>query len=68
MCIRDRLKIGSKLYITALQSEDFKFMHPDNTVVCQVRRSRASMAVADEDEDEDGEEGADDSTEAATEE
>ncbi|WP_336067939.1 50S ribosomal protein L25/general stress protein Ctc [Mesoflavibacter sp. CH_XMU1404-2] len=62
------LKIGSKLYITALQSEDFKFMHPDNTVVCQVRRSRASMAVADEDEDEDGEEGADDSTEAATEE
>lgn len=62
------LKIGSKLYITALQSEDFKFMHPDNTVVCQVRRSRASMAVADEDEDGDGEEGADDSTEAATEE
>jgi len=62
------LKIGSKLYITALQSEDFKFMHPDNTVVCQVRRSRASMAVADEDEDEDGEEGAGDSTEAATEE
>jgi len=62
------LKIGSKLYITALQSEDFKFMHPDNTVVCQVRRSRAALAVADEDEDEDGEEGADDSTEVATEE
>ena len=62
------LKIGSKLYITALQSEDFKFMHPDNTVVCQVRRSRASMAVADEDEDEDGEEGAGDSTETGTEE
>ena len=47
------LKIGNKLYITALDSEDFKFMHPDNTVVCQVRRSRASMAVADDDEDED---------------
>ena len=47
------LKIGNKLYITALNSEDFKFMHPDNTVVCQVRRSRASMAVADDDEDED---------------
>jgi len=62
------LKIGSKLYITALQSEDFKFMHPDNTVVCQVRRSRAALAVADEDEDEDGEEGSDDSTEVATEE
>ncbi|HIC31052.1 MAG TPA: 50S ribosomal protein L25/general stress protein Ctc [Flavobacteriaceae bacterium] len=62
------LKIGSKLYITALQSEDFKFMHPDNTVVCQVRRSRAALAVADEDEDEDGEEGSDNSTEVATEE
>ena len=47
------LKIGNKLYITALNSEDFKFMHPDNTVVCQVRRSRASMAVAADDEDED---------------
>jgi len=47
------LKIGNKLYITALDSEDFKFMHPVNTVVCQVRRSRASMAVADDDEDED---------------
>ncbi|WP_299524641.1 50S ribosomal protein L25/general stress protein Ctc [Winogradskyella sp.] len=44
------LKIGSKLYITALENEDYKFLHPDNTVVCQVRRSR--LAVVDEDEDE----------------
>ena len=61
------LKIGSKLYITALQSEDFKFMHPDNTVVCQVRRSRAALAVADEDEEE-GEDEAEESTEAAAQE
>jgi len=48
------LKIGNKLYITALENEDYKFLHPDNTVVCQVRRSRASMSMADgEDEDED---------------
>ena len=47
------LKIGSKLYITALENEDYKFLHPDNTVVCQVRRSRAAMDVVDEDEDED---------------
>jgi large subunit ribosomal protein L25 len=47
------LKIGSKLYITALENEDYKFLHPDNTVVCQVRRSRAAMNVEDEDEDED---------------
>ena len=45
------LKIGSKLYITALENEAYKFMHPDNTVVCQVRRSRAAVT---EDEDEDG--------------
>ncbi|OUS01404.1 50S ribosomal protein L25/general stress protein Ctc [Flavobacteriales bacterium 33_180_T64] len=49
------LKIGSKLYITALENEAFKFLHPDNTVVCQVRRSRAAVV---EDEDEDEEEGA----------
>ncbi len=47
------LKIGNKLYITELENEDYKFLHPDNTVVCQVRRSRASMAVEDEEEDED---------------
>ncbi|WP_422106297.1 50S ribosomal protein L25/general stress protein Ctc [Winogradskyella sp.] len=47
------LKIGSKLYITELENEDYKFLHPDNTVVCQVRRSRASMSVEDEEEDED---------------
>jgi len=47
------LKIGSKLYITELFNEKFKFLHPDNTVVCQVRRSRASMSVDDDDDDDD---------------
>lgn len=45
------LRIGGKLYITALENEAYKFMHPDNTVVCQVRRSRAAV-TEDEDEDE----------------
>ncbi|SEA13319.1 50S ribosomal protein L25/general stress protein Ctc [Bizionia paragorgiae] len=49
------LKIGNKLYITALETEAYKFMHPDNTVVCLVRRSRAAVLVDDED-DEEGEE------------
>jgi large subunit ribosomal protein L25 len=49
------LKIGNKLYVTALEHDDYSFMHPDNTVVCQVRTSR--VAVEDE-EDEDEEEGA----------
>ncbi|MDW5287194.1 50S ribosomal protein L25/general stress protein Ctc [Formosa sp. PL04] len=47
------LKIGGKLYITTLENKDYKFMHPDNTVVCQVRRSRAAV-IEDEDEDEEG--------------
>lgn len=46
------LKIGSKLYITELKNDAFKFLHPDNTVVCQVRRSRATVNVADEEDEE----------------
>ena len=40
--------MGNKLYITKLPAENFKFMHPDNTVVCQVRISRAAMKAAQE--------------------
>ncbi|MFB9053207.1 50S ribosomal protein L25/general stress protein Ctc [Formosa undariae] len=47
------LKIGGKLYITTLENEAYKFMHPDNTVVCQVRRSRAAI-IEDEDDEEEG--------------
>ncbi|MGB0982203.1 MAG: 50S ribosomal protein L25/general stress protein Ctc [Winogradskyella sp.] len=46
------LKIGSKLYITELHNDAYKFLHPDNTVVCQVRRSRLAVVDADEDEEE----------------
>jgi len=46
------LKIGNKLYVTALENEAYKFMHPDNTVVCQVRTSRNAVDVDDEDEEE----------------
>ncbi|WP_282086735.1 50S ribosomal protein L25/general stress protein Ctc [Aquimarina algiphila] len=53
------LKIGNKLLVTSLASDDFTILHPDNTVVCMVKTSRT--AVADDDDDE--EEG----TEAATE-
>ncbi len=52
------LKIGNKLYVTALKSDDFKIMHPDNTVVCQVRTSRNVVAL-DEDEEEEEETAAD---------
>ena len=46
------LKIGGKLYITELANKSFKFLHSDNTVVCQVKRSRVSI-----DEEEEVEEG-----------
>ncbi|WP_452599462.1 50S ribosomal protein L25/general stress protein Ctc [Pontimicrobium sp. MEBiC01747] len=49
------LKIGNKLYITALESDGYKFMHPENTVVCLVKRSRTSVSDADDDDDEDEE-------------
>jgi len=46
------LKIGNKLYVTALENDDYTFIHPDNTVVCQVRTSRVAVVSDDEDEDE----------------
>lgn len=52
------LKIGSKLYITELDSEGFKFLHTDNTVVCQVKRSRVMIEDLEEEEGEEGAEGA----------
>ncbi len=41
-----KLKIGNKLFITELLNDKYTFMHPDNTVVVQVRTSR--NAVDDE--------------------
>jgi large subunit ribosomal protein L25 len=42
------LEMGNKLYVTQLEVKNFKLMHPDNTVVCQVRISRAAMKAAQE--------------------
>ena len=42
------LQMGNKLYVTQLETNNFKLMHPDNTVVCQVRISRAAMKAAQE--------------------
>jgi large subunit ribosomal protein L25 len=39
--------MGNKLYVT-LSTPDFKIMHPDNTVICQVKISRAAMKAAQE--------------------
>ena len=42
------LQMGNKLYVTKLETNNFELMHPDNTVVCQVRISRAAMKAAQE--------------------
>ncbi|MHC5202056.1 50S ribosomal protein L25/general stress protein Ctc [Myroides sp. LJL119] len=42
------LEMGNKLYVTDIQTDNFKLLHPDNTVVCQVRISRAAMKAAQE--------------------
>ena len=51
------MEIGDKLYVTELGNDAFTIVHPDNTVVVQVRVSRAVVLDEDE-EDEEGEEGA----------
>ena len=40
------LELGNKLYTATLQTDKYTILHPDNTVVCQVRTSRASMKTA----------------------
>jgi large subunit ribosomal protein L25 len=53
------LKIGSKLFVTEVMNDAYSIMHPENTVVVQVRMARAVIEEEVEDEDEEGtEEGA----------
>lgn len=58
------LKIGDKLTIADLENEDFKFLHTDNIVVTQIKRSRVSVDDEVEDEEE-LEEGAEATAEGA---
>ena len=60
-----KLRIGNNVYVSQLPSEDYKFLHSDNTVVCQVKQSRVSVEELEDDEDE--EEGTEASAEGAAE-
>ncbi|MEC7173840.1 MAG: 50S ribosomal protein L25/general stress protein Ctc [Bacteroidota bacterium] len=42
------LKLGNKIFTSELESKDFTILHPENTVVCKVRTSRASMSLGAE--------------------
>ena len=45
------LEIGNKLYVTELKNDKYSILHPNNTVVAQVRMSRnASKAAAETEE------------------
>ncbi|MGB0255035.1 MAG: 50S ribosomal protein L25/general stress protein Ctc [Flavobacteriaceae bacterium] len=59
------LELGNKLYVTELANEAYKFLHPDNTVVCQVRTSRVSIKAEGTEELEGTEEGAEETAEGA---
>ena len=52
------LKIGGKLYVTAFENDKYKFLHPDNTVVCQVKTARTAILDADDEDEDELEEGA----------
>ena len=52
------LKIGDKVYVSELSNDAYKFLHSDNTVVCQVKQSRVTVEL--DDEEEEGEEGVED--------
>ena len=42
------LQMGNKLYVTKVVTNNYKLMHPENTVICQVKISRAAMKAAQE--------------------
>lgn len=46
------LRIGNKLYVTDVTSDDYTILHPDNTVICMVKTSRTAVADDDDDEEE----------------
>ncbi|WP_299156141.1 50S ribosomal protein L25/general stress protein Ctc [uncultured Tenacibaculum sp.] len=46
------LEIGNKLYVTELKNDKYSLLHPDNTVVAQVRMSRNAAKAATEEEAE----------------
>ena len=45
------LEIGNKLYVTELRNDNYSLLHPDNTVVAQVRMSRNAAKAAAEGDD-----------------
>ncbi|PID68945.1 MAG: 50S ribosomal protein L25/general stress protein Ctc [Flavobacteriales bacterium] len=52
------MKIGDKISVESIKSDEYELLHPDDVVICQVRMAR--LAIVDElEEDEDTEDAAD---------
>lgn len=52
----EKLKIGDRVMVANIKNDDYKFNHPDNIVICQVRMARgAVVSTAAEESDEDDE-------------
>ena len=51
------MKIGEKMYITDVPSDNFIIQHTDNTVICQIRTSRVAVEDEEAEEAEEGAEG-----------
>ena len=46
------MNIGNRVYVSELLNDNYEFLHPDNTVVCQVRRARAALVLETEEGDD----------------
>jgi len=53
-----KLKIGMKVVVSDLADDKFSILHPETTVVVQVRTARAAVEEEEDEEGEEGEEGA----------
>ena len=59
-----KLRIGENIAVSSVKSDAFTILHPDTTVIVQVKTSRTAIADVEEEE---GEEGAEEGAEAAAE-
>ena len=57
-----KLRIGGNISVTTLLKDEFTILHPENTVVVQVKAARNAVLVDDEEEDEEGAEAAADAS------
>ena len=53
-----KLKIGDNISVESLKNDDFAILHPDGTVVVQVKSARTAIVVDEEEDEEGAEEGA----------